>query len=208
MLIDSLRAAAPTTDENSSDARRPLDMLTRVSERTAAAFIVIHHARKPNATQAGGAKMAVRGSGALYDACGSVVVFEAEKGKPTRVTHEKARTSGILTEDFELEISDVPDGANPRAGLLVTAKAALTKAEYQVDDDQRAQAKRVARLDRVRDELEQLFAQTPELGGVDEIASRLKRNAPDVRGLLKVMVADGKVEATGATRDRRYRWVG
>lgn len=205
VLIDSLRAAAPNTDENSSDARRPLDMLTRVSERSGAAFIVIHHARKPNATQAGGAKMAVRGSGALFDACGSVVVFEAEKGKPTRVTHEKARTSGVLADDFELEITDVPDGGNPRAGLLVTAKAALSPA---ASEDERQHARRATRLDRVRDELRELFAANPELGGADEIATRLKRSAPDVRGLLKVMIADGHVEAVGSTSDRRHRWVG
>lgn len=209
VLIDSLRAAAPNTEENSSDARRPLDMLTRVSERSGAAFLVIHHARKPSATQSGGAKMAVRGSGALFDACASVLVFDGEKGRPTRVTHEKARSSGILTDDFELEVTDVPDGANPRAGLLVTAKATLSKTLSQaVSDDERQQAKRVARLDKVQQELEQLFAQSPELGGADEIASRLKRSAPDVRGLLKVMAADGKVQVLGTTSDRRHRWVG
>jgi hypothetical protein len=205
VIVDSLRAAAPSIEENSSDARQPLDMLNRVSERTGAAFVVIHHARKPSQNSAGGAKMSIRGSGALFDGAGSSLVFDGEKGQPTRVSHEKARASGILTDDFQLEVADIPDGSNPRAGLIVTAKAALSQAD---SEDERQHARHSAHLDRIRAELEQLFAEKPELGGADEIASRLKRGAPAVRGLLKVLVADGKVEVLGSTSDRRHRWVG
>ncbi len=205
VIVDSLRAAAPSVEENSSDARRPLDMLTRVSERTGAAFVVIHHARKPSQQQSGGAKMSIRGSGALFDACGSSLVFEGEKGKPTRVSHEKARASGILTDDFELEVSDIPDGGNPRAGLLVAAQCAAPR---EAVDDAASKQRLAAKADRVRADLRELFGKHPELGGVDDIASRIHRRPIDVRGVLKAMITDGEVRAIGSTRDRRHQWAG
>jgi hypothetical protein len=107
LIVDSLRAAAPSVEENSSDARKTLDMLTRVSEATECAVLVLHHARKPSESQSGGAKMAIRGSGAHFDACSSVLVFVGEKGQPTKVSHEKERISGILTDDFSLTVEDV-----------------------------------------------------------------------------------------------------
>lgn len=205
VIIDSLRAAAPTVDENSSDVRRTLDMLSRVSERTGSAFVVIHHARKPNQTQVGGAKMAIRGSGALFDACSSVLIFEGEKGQPIRVTHEKARTSGTLTDDFELVISDVPDGINPRAGLLVAGSAALSR---EAVADELSKAKRVERMGRLTAELRDLFRREPDQAGADSIAAKLGRKAADVRVALKLLIESGEVEPVGKTQDKRHRWAG
>jgi len=203
VLVDSLRASAPTLDENSSEARRVLDMLSRVSERTGAAVVVIHHARKPNAAQLGGAKMAIRGSGALFDACGSVLVFEgSEHGGPTRVSHEKARASGTLADDFELEISDVPDGPNPRAGLLVAAAAAPPRDHVA---DTLSRDRRLARTDQLKAEIRELFTREPEQGGVDSIAGKLGRKASDVRSALRLMQEAGDVVPHGSTRDRAYR---
>lgn len=122
-IFDSLKAAAPSLEENNSDVRKTLDMLGRVSEKTGCASIVIHHARKPKQDAVGGAKMAIRGSGAIFDACSSVLVFEATKGNPTIVSHEKARTSGRLADDFRLTVTDVPNGTDERWGLMVTADA-------------------------------------------------------------------------------------
>lgn len=204
-VVDSFRAAAPSIDENSSEARRVLDMLTRVSETTGCAFVVIHHSRKPSQNQIGGAKMAIRGSGALFDAAGSVLVFEGAKGEPVRVSHEKARASGRLAEDFELTISDVPDGHNPRAGLVATAEAARSLADVA---EESARTKRLAKVDRLRSELTELFAATPELGGADSIAAKLGRSSADVRAALRLLISEGSVEATGSTRDRCHRWVG
>lgn len=123
-IIDSLRACAPTVDENSSEVRLVLDTLTRVSEATGCVCLVIHHSRKPQQNAQGGARMAIRGSGAIYDACSSVLVLEAEKGKPTRIFHEKARTSGRLAEDMILRIEDVEIPGEPMPGLSVRVEAA------------------------------------------------------------------------------------
>jgi hypothetical protein len=118
IVIDSLRAAAPgNLEENSSDIRAPLDMMTRVSEATGAAVVIIHHARKPSKDAAGGSKMSLRGSGAIFDACASVLVFSGEKDRPTKVSHEKARISGMPRDDFELIREDVDTPTGP--GLII-----------------------------------------------------------------------------------------
>lgn len=204
-IVDSLKASSPAVDENDSSVRRVLDAMTRASETTGCSILVIHHARKPSMNTAGGAKMAIRGSGAIFDACGSVLVFEAEKGEPTRVSHEKARVSGRLVDDFELALLDVEVGNDPRAGVLVSASVARSRQD--VADDARA-AKQRARLDRLVLELEALFGREPEQRGADTIAAELGRKDADVRAALKLMVTRGLVEATGAGPERRHRWTG
>jgi hypothetical protein len=201
-LVDSFRAACPTIEENSSEARRPLDMLARVSERTGVVVVVVHHARKPQRDAPGGAKMAIRGSGAIFDAAASVLVHEAEESNgPVRVSHEKARASGRLADQFTLTAVDVPDGQDPRAGLLVRADAAPSQ-------DDKAADKRKARLGRLAVQVRELFQSEPSQTSPDTIASKLGRSKPDVRSVVALMVESGEVEQTGATRDRRLRWVG
>lgn len=121
-IIDSLKAAFPTCDENSSDVRKHLDGLTRISEQTGCVFMVIHHARKPSKEHTGMAAMSIRGSGAIFDACGGVFIFGGEKGRPTTVVHDKARISGRTAEDFALEVTDVtlPVEGIPEAAQAVT----------------------------------------------------------------------------------------
>lgn len=106
-LIDSMKAAFPSADENSSDVRQYLDQLTRVSDATGCVMVVIHHARKPSKEHEGMAAMAVRGSGAIFDACGGVFIWAGSKGRPTTVIHDKARFTGRTVDDFCLEVVDV-----------------------------------------------------------------------------------------------------
>lgn len=107
VIIDSLRACA-SIDENSSEIRRVLDVLLRVSEETGACFLVVHHAGKPSDTREG--KHSVRGSSAIFDACSSLLLFSGAPHESVRVSHLKSRNSGRLEEDFELLIEDVDDG--------------------------------------------------------------------------------------------------
>jgi hypothetical protein len=204
-IIDSYRAACPRIDENDSTARQPLDALTRASEATGCAVIVVHHARKPSRDAAGGTKMAVRGSGAIYDACASVLVFEAERGQPVRVSHEKARVSGRTTEDFELVIDDVEVGGEPRAGVLVSARTAPSRAA--VADAAQAERRR-QRTAQVADQVRELFRGEPEHGGADALAAKLGLRVTDVRAALAMLVGAGEVLVSGTSRDRRHRWAG
>jgi len=147
--------------------------------------------------------MAIRGSGALFDACSSVLVFEAEKGQPTRISHEKARTSGKLCDDFELTVSDVEgDNGDPRAGLVVTASDAP-------DREGRAEQ---AKLDReaeqteaIRSQIRELLESHGEQGGAASIAHKIRRSDTAVRRVLRIMVDEREVSASGKTVDRRHR---
>jgi hypothetical protein len=131
-LVDSFRAGLVNGDENDSRVRRYLDMLGRVSERSGCTIVVIHHARKPRQGEMGGARAALRGSGAIFDACNSVLVLEAtEKGEPAIVHHEKARTSGRTHEPFALVIEDVDVAGEQRAGLRVDYRAIEAVAEHR-----------------------------------------------------------------------------
>ena len=143
-LIDSFRAALREGDENDSRVRRHLDMLARVSERTGCTMLAIHHARKPNRNDAGGARTAIRGSGAIFDACSSVFVFDgSEKGGPITVHHEKARTTGRPTESFVLVVEDVEVQGEAEAGLRVGYRVIEAAAEQR----KRARVRENAALD-------------------------------------------------------------
>jgi len=205
-IFDSFRAACRHTDENSSEARVPLDMLARLSERTGCSMLVIHHARKPRENDAGSARDSIRGSGALYDACGSVFVLEGKPEDPERtVYHCKARVSGKVQDPMTLRIEDwgepAGDGAVP--GIRVTVAKAPTA-------DQREKQAVSAKFERLRTEIRGLFEDTKERpGGADSIAAAIKRKASDVRAVIRVMVEEGELVATGSPNSARgYRRVG
>lgn len=143
--IDSLRAAVPEAEENSSIIRRHLDMLTRCSDATECACVPLHHARKAQQNAAAvSIREVIRGSGALFDALQSCLVFVGEKGEPPVVHHEKARVTGQLRDTFALEIFDVasPDGSDLRWGLGVKMRdleaLQMKRAEDKRDKTERA----------------------------------------------------------------------
>jgi hypothetical protein len=119
-LVDSNKASSPSTEENSSDARVPLDMLSKVSGDFCVP-INIHHARKPTRDAAGGARTMIRGSGALFDALTGCFVFEGgeERGSPITISHEKERLRGHTIPPFTFRVVDVPGEGDPMWGLRV-----------------------------------------------------------------------------------------
>ncbi len=119
-LIDALKGVTPGIDENSSEIRDYMGILSRAAERTGCAAVLLHHAGK---TAQGGErprKESGRGSSAIFDECQSVFVLTAGKGEPIRVSHEKDRELGALLPDFGLRIDDVPVGEDRKGGLQVT----------------------------------------------------------------------------------------
>ncbi len=133
-VIDSLSASCPNLEENAASARKVLDMLGRVSEATGCTIIVIHHSRKPSQGAEGGSRAAIRGSGALFDACGAVVTTERQSDGTIRISHEKARMSGKLVEPIYVSIVDTDDGGlaintkeGPKGGTKAGAKLDATK---------------------------------------------------------------------------------
>lgn len=120
VILDALRGATPGVDENDSKIRICLDNLTRISERTSVAFLVIHHAGKPKEGHTD-ARMKVRGSSAIFDACGAVFVLEGSKDSPTKVSMQKPSESaeGGMFDDFLLSVEDVEVDGNPTGGVRV-----------------------------------------------------------------------------------------
>lgn len=181
VLVDSLRAAFPHADENSSEVRSYLDVLSRVSERTGAAFAVIHHARKPQQGNDSGATFAIRGSSALFDACQSVYVFVGEKDTPTTVHHQKDRIRGACLDDFGLDGEDVADNGNPRWGLRVVH---LEGAQLK-ETDAVEQAKDCV-MKTVQKARSSLYSAT-------DIANRIKLRKQVVMVAVKELMRDGQL---------------
>lgn len=193
VLVDSFRAACPVTDENSSEARVPLDRLGRASERTGATGLVLHHARKPSREAVGGSRMSVRGSGALYDACGSVLVFSAEKGQPVSVEHEKARISGRPHPSFRLQIADVEFAGDPTAGLRVECLSGADDAKQDAPRGRFAEVRGKV-LDLVRDE-------GPLSGGVNLVRARLGGRKDDIAAAVADLLQSGAIVRGGTYRE-------
>ena len=193
VIIDSLRAACPTLEENDSGARAVLDMLNRVSNKTGACFVVLHHARKPQPNSAGGARASIRGSGAIFDACGSVLVFDgADRGEPIRVSHEKARTSGRCAEDFLLRIEDQDIDGYPRAGLTVTASA-IGQAAPDRDGSKR--------LDALKERIKGYFREHGDQPSANSVRTRLGVNRDDLYAAMGELKKSGEIVNTGTDKN-------
>lgn len=123
VVLDALRGATPTQDENDSRIRPCLDNLSRVSEKTGTAFLVLHHARKQQQGASGDPRELLRGSSAIFDGCGCIFTVTAgkEKGEPRRVQQAKppAEAEGAPVQDFSLLVDDVPGEGNPARGVRV-----------------------------------------------------------------------------------------
>jgi hypothetical protein len=109
VIIDALKAAAPNTKENDSDIRRALDVLTRISSYTNTAFVVLHHAAKFAENQ----NQKVRGSGAIRDAAGCVMLLEGDKDFRT-ITFDKKPASIIdaMPDKMRIHLKTTRDTAS------------------------------------------------------------------------------------------------
>jgi hypothetical protein len=110
LAIDALRSAAPTIDENASEIRRYVDLLSEVSEASGCAIWLLLHTGKPSAP--GEAPRGPRGSSGIRDALGALYELQTVgAGQVRRVRQTKASEHAIgpAIADFSLQIEDVPD---------------------------------------------------------------------------------------------------
>lgn len=167
LLIDSLRSACPGIDENSSDMRRPMDMLGGLGEATGCRALILHHARKPPSEGPSGGRYSIRGSSAIFDGSDAAFVFSGEKGEPVKVSQERARSHGHECEDFALVISDVEGGDDPdlvkraRWGLSVDVRGRELIEERRAIKTAQSQA---ARASDDAKQLRKLLQDKPRLG--------------------------------------------
>lgn len=203
VIVDSLRAAFPHADENSSEVRSYLDVLNRVSERTGATIAVIHHARKPSKDNAEGATFAIRGSSALFDACQSVYVFEGAKDTPTRVHHQKDRIRGVTAEEFGLTSEDVSDGVNSRWALRVTHLA--EEQMRQAAENEEAAAARAASV-RVTEAVREFLGRGPFQGSRSALREACGGRVQHQRfvSALGEMIRSGEVNERGTYHQREF----
>lgn len=184
VIIDALRGATPGMDENDSKIRDCIDTLTRVSERTGAAFFLIHHAGKPK-EQHSDARTVLRGSSAIFDACGSVFVMAGAKNEPKLVRHEKAaaESTGGMLEDFYLAIDDVlPDGSPAPDSVRLT---------YRTREQIRPPRSPDADACELRAKILEAVRSKPGVAGKEALASLVHKRRADISGIVDQLLADG-----------------
>lgn len=195
LVIDSFRAACPKIDENSSEAREPLDMLSAISDATGCTIVVLLHGRKAQLGDPGGARDSVRGSSAIHDAVQSGFVLQQEqKGGPTVVTHIKSRMDGHKRDPFGLRISDVANGGDERWGVSVTIenlgemKARAVKREHE----------------RLLDRTEQYLRSKPDCTTA-MVRAHLQRRYDVVVATLDELVLAGRAKNLGTEKKAKWR---
>ncbi|MFI5297767.1 MAG: AAA family ATPase [Polyangiales bacterium] len=188
VMIDALRGATPGVDENDSKIRACLDTLTRVSERTAAGFIVIHHAGKPKGDGLNDPRYVGRGSAAIFDAVGCQLVIVSEKGERKLVTQSKqpAEAEGKAIDDFTLTIEDVLDERSPTAGVRVVARETVA-----------SKAPTRSRTEEIRDRILEVV-RSKQACSQTYIETEVGGRVGTVRATLRDMISEGIVVALPA----------
>jgi hypothetical protein len=146
VIVDSLRAFSGSLDENDKEIGIALLMLARVSDRTGATIMVLHHNRKPTKDDDPfAAALSISGSSSIFGGCECAFVMAArEKGGPVYVKHERSPIGSCLS-DFGLSFEDVSDGHDPRWGLRIVHLEPEQLAEREACS---VRAKESATLDR------------------------------------------------------------
>ena len=104
--FDSLTALTPGLDENGKEISEPIALLTRVSEKTGCAIIVLHHEGKPPAEGPREARFRMRGHSSIQGGAGSHwAVSSLGEGK-LQLEHGKSHW-GSLQPPIFCQIADV-----------------------------------------------------------------------------------------------------
>lgn len=110
LIVDCLFPMCSTTDENSAAMRRVLDVLAKVSEAVGVCVIVLHHTGKQREGRVSG-RDAARGSSAIFDAAGAVLIMTPNDDRSVSVNVAKARVTGCDRRTAVLRIVDGEDDA-------------------------------------------------------------------------------------------------
>lgn len=207
VICDSFTAATQHIDENSSESGRPLYMLGRISEKTGATIVVVHHARKPKGDDVGGARMAIRGSGAIYGASDSVFCFSAEKGEMITVSDERSPETGVTMPTFGLSIEDVAIGDDPRGGLRVLHHEGEQLRESKAA---RVAAAEDAKRDRQSEKLRDHFRKHGPVygGGKTALCAIIGGNKEDTTRAFETLKSAGELVVGGSYHEPTVTWRG
>lgn len=191
VILDALKGLTPGVEENSSEIRDYMNILTRAAERTGCVVLLLHHAGKTPPTGSKPRKEMGRGSSGIFDECQTVFVATGEKGQPIYVSHEKDRELGATVQDFGLRIEDVNLEGDPKAGLrVVHLDASQTKQGPDLD----------AEMDRVIGLVRKCIEKCPGIAGAELIQPRVGVRMATVRAAVRSLLVSGEV----VNVDRRY----
>jgi hypothetical protein len=188
VVIDTLKAANPKADENSSEVRVGLDYMRRPLERTGCAAIVLAHAKKTSGSVTTiDPREAGRGSSAIFDAADAVLHVTYTEGEPLRVQQTKARC-GKAVAPFLVEIIDTPNG-----GVRVAAK----------DEQAAGTATDSARFDALCSDVLSLVREHPGASG-RVLRQRVTGRPASVLAALEVLERSGAIRNTGSPSNAKW----
>lgn len=198
VIIDSLRAFAGALNENDREIGGALLMLARVSEATGATMIVLHHTRKPQKDQVGGARMAISGSGSIPGGSESIFIMSGEKGEPARVVHDRTPFGSTL-DDFALRIEDVEIDGDPRGGLRVVH---LQNEQVEAEQTAAAVSRNVAKFSKLKSDIVAAVRQSSDaLTSANAICERVTGgNKTSKLQALKELLAEGQLVQPGGEK--------
>lgn len=203
VTCDSLRPMLGGVDENSSQVRALMNVLSTASDKTGAAVVQLHHAGKtPNDGSQRTRKEQSRGSSGIIDEFQSMFVLTKKKGEAfALVTHEKDRELGDTVADFGLSIEDVAggsDGQDPKWGLRVVH---VDREQFKESDSSKAKFTKVVQA--VRD----CIRDNPGIAGSEAVAAMIGGTAVGIRAAVNTLLAEGEIvehKGSGKGRGRRF----
>ena len=194
-VIDTLKAASPNVEENSSAIRLGIDKLKRVAERTGCSFFLVIHSKKTGGDKGEtDIRESGRGSSAIYDAADCAMHIQHRFDEPALVRSSKAR-NGRAFDPFTLELKDTPEGGT----RLVT---------------ENAPTERDARKAYVADREQVIIRTLKETPGASftAILDALKSAGVGVRPgklpqLLNTLAMNGAIKNRGTDRNQEWEYV-
>lgn len=188
-IWDSLRAGLVGVDENDSGVRAYLDMLLEISERTGTTWVVLHHVGKTKDGH-GDARQKGRGASAIFDAWGAVLDLTKESDNVRRVEMTKVHPEAEGPIDpFAIEVFDISDGGNSKAGVAVRYKA--------IEALEEAKPKAQTAFDALKSQIVALLRSGPQ-DSKNKICLRIKGGGKDVKlGAIDELVAEGRIVDLG-----------
>lgn len=168
-IIDNLSAATATSSlkENEAGIRRYLDMLTRVTEKTGCAFLVLVHERKASKEDGADPLQMVRGNSSITAAANSVVRLVADKDTGTLALSQPKASSRRAGDEVKLKMVDVVGGGiaakedDDSPGLVVCR---LDASEIERQKEQSLLEKRQERIKGIKEAMIKTLANRPQDG--------------------------------------------
>lgn len=160
-ICDALRGLIGGADENASDVRAYIDVLRGVSDETGCTPLVPVHAKKKGADGWGDPREALRGSSAIMDAAGAVLLVEG-RGTDPRSVHHIRQHEGALGEPLE-----------PFYLALVREPGDALRVEYRTREQVKVPGKAGARFEALREAVVHVVREAGSLPSRNAICARV-----------------------------------